>query len=102
MTTLSGAQVRHLKGIAQRLEPVLHLGKAGLSDEFIASANAALDQHELVKVRFANFKEEKKQLAPELADKTSSQLIQAGRQRCRLFPAESRPRETARRIIEIL
>jgi len=76
MTTLSGAQVRHLKGIAQRLEPVLHLGKAGLSDEFIASANAALDQHELVKVRFANFKEEKKQIAPELAGKTGSQLIQ--------------------------
>jgi RNA-binding protein len=55
---------------------VLHLGKAGLSEEFLASTEAALNQHELVKIRFANFKEEKKQLAPELAEKTGSRLIQ--------------------------
>ena len=76
MSTLTGAQVRHLKGLAQRLEPVLHIGKAGLSAEFLASADAALEQHELVKVKFAQHKEEKKALAPELADKTGSQLIQ--------------------------
>jgi len=76
MSTLTGAQVRHLKGLAQRLEPVLHIGKAGLSAEFLASAEAALNQHELVKIKFAQHKEEKKTLAPELAEKTGSQLIQ--------------------------
>jgi RNA-binding protein len=34
-----------------------------------------LAQHELVKIKFSDFKEQKKELAPLLAEKTSSHLI---------------------------
>ena len=72
---LSNPQIRKLKGLGQRLEPMLKVGKAGLSDGFIKTVGEALTLHELVKVKFDEFKEEKKELAPVLAEKTSSHLI---------------------------
>lgn len=73
---LSNLQIRRFKAAAQHLEPLLKVGKAGLSDGFIRSVDVALAQHELVKIKFAEFKEQKKQLAPQLAERTSSHLIQ--------------------------
>ncbi len=72
---LNNSQIRKFKSAAQLLEPILKVGKAGLSEGFIKSVDAALSQHELVKIKFADFKEQKKELAPLLAEKTSSHLI---------------------------
>jgi RNA-binding protein len=54
---------------------MLKVGKAGLSEGFIRSVDVALTQHELVKIKFAEFKAEKKELAPQLAEKTASHLV---------------------------
>lgn len=72
---LNNAQIRKFKAAAQHLEPMLKVGKAGLSDGFIQTVNEALSQHELVKIKFSEFKEQKKELAPQLAEKTSSHLV---------------------------
>lgn len=72
---LTNPQIRKFKAAAQHLEPMLKIGKAGLSDAFIRTVDEALGQHELVKIKFAEFKEQKKELAPQLAEKTSSHLI---------------------------
>ena len=75
MDELTNAEIRKLKARAQLMEPMLKVGKAGLSDGFLKSVDEALALHELVKIKFTEFKEEKKTLAPELAEKTSSRLI---------------------------
>ncbi|MEP6662039.1 MAG: YhbY family RNA-binding protein [Verrucomicrobiota bacterium] len=72
---LNNAQLRKFKSAAQHLEPILKIGKAGLSDAFLRSVEEALTQHDLVKIKFVDLKEEKKRLAPLLAEKTSSHLI---------------------------
>jgi RNA-binding protein len=72
---LTNSQISKFKSAAQLLEPMLKVGKAGLSEGFIKSVDAALAQHELVKIKFSDFKEQKKELAPLLAEKTSSHLI---------------------------
>jgi RNA-binding protein len=72
---LTNSQIRKFKAAAQSLEPMLKVGKAGLSEGFIRSVDAALAQHELVKIKFAEFKAEKKELAPQLAEKTASHLV---------------------------
>ncbi len=72
---LTNAQIRKFKATAQRMEPMLKVGKAGLSDGFIATVAHELARHELLKIKFAEFKEDKKTLAPLLAEKTGSQLI---------------------------
>lgn len=72
---MNSAEIRKFKAKAQLLEPILKIGKAGLSEGFIQSVNEALGQHELVKIKFTDFKDQKKELAPLLAEKTSSHLI---------------------------
>lgn len=73
---LTNAQISKLKGIAQRMEASLTVGKAGLSEGFLKMVDTALTDHELVKVKFGGeLKEQKKTLAPELAQKTNSRLV---------------------------
>jgi RNA-binding protein len=72
---LGNPQIRKLKAAAQRLEPMLKIGKSGLSDGFVPTVNEALSLHELVKIKFVEFKDQKKELAPQLAAKTDSHLI---------------------------
>jgi RNA-binding protein len=73
--TLTNPEKRALKARAQRLEPVVKLGHAGITEAFLKSMDGALAMHELVKMKFADFKEEKKTLAPEIAERTQSELI---------------------------
>src|SRR5688500_17214362 len=75
MEELTNAQTRELKGLAQRMDATLKVGKQGLSDGFIKSLDEELSRHELVKVKFAEFKEQRKELAPQLAERTHSHLV---------------------------
>jgi len=72
---LSNPQIRKLKALAQRLEPVVYVGKAGVTPELVASVDQALNDHELIKVKFTAYKEEKKSLAAEIAARSHSELI---------------------------
>jgi RNA-binding protein len=75
MEELNNAQIRKLKGIAQRMDASLKIGRQGLSDAFIQSLDQELSRHELVKVKFTEFKDQRKILAPQLAGKTNSHLV---------------------------
>ena len=75
MDSLTNAQVRDLKAQAQRLKATLKLGKEGLSPQFLAALDQVLRNRELVKVKFAEFKEQKKELAPQLAERSRSHLV---------------------------
>ena len=57
------------------MEPTIRVGKDGLSDAFLGAVDQVLTHKELVKVKFDYFKEEKKLLAPQLAEKTRSHLV---------------------------
>ena len=73
---LTSAARRDLRARAQRLEASVKLGHAGVTDAFLHSLDAALTAHGLVKIKFGDFKQEKKMLAPQIAEKTGSELIQ--------------------------
>jgi RNA-binding protein len=75
MVPLTNAQIRVFKAQAQRLKATLKVGKEGLSQQFLAALDDALKHHELVKVKFDDFKEQKKELAPQLAEKSGSHLV---------------------------
>jgi RNA-binding protein len=72
---LTNAQIRELKAKAQQLKATLKIGKEGISQQFLAALDEVLKHHELVKVKFEEFKEQKKELAPLLAGKSGSHLI---------------------------
>ena len=77
MAQLKGWQKQHLRSMAHHLKPVVQIGKNGLSDAFIAQVNKALDDHELIKVKFQNFKDEKDGLTEQLVEKTEAEFIGA-------------------------
>jgi RNA-binding protein len=75
MVPLTNAQIRACKAQAQRFKATLKVGKEGLSPQFLATLDDALKHHELVKVKFDDFKDQKKELAPQLAEKSGSHLV---------------------------
>jgi len=67
--------LRELKARAQRLQPVVRVGRAGVNPPLIAALQQALDDHGLVKVRLEAFKEAKKQLFAELQTATGARPV---------------------------
>lgn len=49
--TLTGRQRKTLRGQAHGLEPVVHVGSAGVSEAILRVVDEALTAHELIKVR---------------------------------------------------
>ncbi|MBN2436797.1 MAG: YhbY family RNA-binding protein [Spirochaetes bacterium] len=72
---LTGKQRGYLRKLAQELDPCIMIGKSGLSEQLVKAADEALDHHELIKVRFSDFKDEKKDLSKKLAQLTKSEII---------------------------
>lgn len=67
MADLTSRQRQHLKKLAHHLNPVVHVGKDGISDSLRKQVDQALDRHELIKVKLA-------ESAPLDRDATSEQL----------------------------
>lgn len=72
---LKGYQRGYLTRKAHALQPVVHIGKSGLSEEVVAAVDKALDDHELIKVKFVNFKDERNDLAREAAERLEATLV---------------------------
>jgi RNA-binding protein len=75
MSELTNAKIRELKARAQLLKPTLRVGKDGLSPQFLAEVDKTLQHRELIKIKFEQFKEQKKELAVSLAQQSGSHLI---------------------------
>ena len=72
MPDLTSGQRKYLRKLAHHLEPLVIVGKQGVTDSLLDATREVLDAHELVKVRFNEFKSEKKALSRQLADETDS------------------------------
>jgi RNA-binding protein len=73
---LSGAARRHLRALGHHLQPVVQCGKEGVSDALVAAANAAIDTHELIKVRISeNADGDRRDLAAAIAAATRAELV---------------------------
>lgn len=72
---LTNPQIRKLKALGQHLEPVIFIGKQGLTDAVVAATAAALTSHELIKVKFTALKDQRHELAEQLAARTNSELV---------------------------
>jgi RNA-binding protein len=68
-------EIRQLKARAQTLKAVLKVGREGLSEPFLRALDDALKHHELLKVKFDEFKDQRHELAPQMAERTGSFLV---------------------------
>ncbi len=77
MDELKGFQRRYLKGLAHDLKPVVFIGQNGVTRSVEEALNDALDTHELIKLKFIEFKkkEQKEQLAEAVQERTGCLLV---------------------------
>lgn len=71
---LTSSQRKFLRGEAHHLDPLVLIGKHGVTDALISAANAALEAHELIKVKFNDFKEQRAALVRDIETRTNSEL----------------------------
>ena len=74
---LKGFQKKHLRGLAHKLSPVVNIGKKGVSDTLLKSLDEALNSHELIKIKFIDFKEknQKKSMIHMIEERTGCELV---------------------------
>ena len=70
---LAGYQRKALRALANPLKAVIHVGESGLSQGLLRALDAALLQHELVKVRMHE-PDDKKAAAAALAQRSGAEL----------------------------
>ena len=74
---ITSKQRAYLKGLAMTMDPILQLGKGGLTPENTASVDEALAARELIKINvLQNCLEDSRQMAETLAERTRSQVVQ--------------------------
>ena len=74
---LTGKQKRYLRSLAHHLDPIFQVGKGGVNDHLIRHIEEALEARELIKVSVLNnSQDEARDIAPELAEKSGSELVQ--------------------------
>lgn len=75
--SLKGAQKKALRSIGHHLNPVVLVSENGLSEGLVKEADRALNDHELIKIRFnVNDRDERKALMDELASKLKAEIVQ--------------------------
>jgi RNA-binding protein len=74
---LQGRQRRYLRGLGHHLDPVVQVGKERISEGLVGALDAALEQHELIKVRLAeSLAGDRHRIADALAEAAAAELVQ--------------------------
>ncbi|HPA70857.1 MAG TPA: ribosome assembly RNA-binding protein YhbY [Spirochaetota bacterium] len=73
---LKYSQRKKLKALAHDLRPVIQVGKKGLTDELTSAVDKALLDHELIKMKFVGFKEEKRDIIGAVAKSTGCIIVE--------------------------
>ena len=72
---LNSKQRKLLEKAAQPLSPLVIVGQDGVTDGVTSMLSSQLEKHELVKLKFNEYKEEKQELSAGLAESTGSGLV---------------------------
>lgn len=74
---MTSKQRAYLKSLAMKMEPILQLGKGGVTSENTASVDEALAARELIKINvLQNCLDDTRQMAELLAERTHAQVVQ--------------------------
>lgn len=77
LSTLKGFQRKYLRGLAHGMKPVVLVGQQGITDGVVQSVDQALQQHELIKLKFVDFKEkdQKTAMATVIEHRTDCEMV---------------------------
>jgi RNA-binding protein len=72
---LKNSHKKYLRSLAHSYDPVIIIGINGVTESVVTAISKALEDHELIKVKFNKFKEDKKDLSEAIEARTESDLI---------------------------
>jgi RNA-binding protein len=72
---LKGVHRKYLRGLAHGLKPMVLVGKSGVTPGLLVSVKQALNDHELIKIRFVDHKDSKDEIALRIAGGTECDLV---------------------------
>lgn len=75
MIELTSKQRKLLEKEGQTLSPVVLIGGAGVTEEQIKQIRTVIKIHELIKIKFNEFKDQKKELCSLIAENADSTLV---------------------------
>ena len=75
MNKLSSKQRSYLRSQAHHLEPVVLIGKNGITEGTIEAVNKALNARELIKIKFREFKDNKQSISDEIAASANCHVV---------------------------
>lgn len=73
---LTKAQRRYLAKAGQSLKPIVTVGRNGLTPEVAKALDEALEHHELVKVKFFDYKENRGEMAQDVATRLGALVVE--------------------------
>jgi RNA-binding protein len=74
---LTGKQKRYLRGLGHDLKPVVMIGKSEITDTLLQETDAALERHELIKIKLLESSmTDRKEAAAELAENVNAEIAQ--------------------------
>ena len=99
MIELEGFQKKYLRGVGQKLKPVVRIGKAGLTEGVLAKLDHELDNHELIKLRVGLPRDERAELIREIARVSTSLVLATIGQTALLFRQHADPEKRSIRLL---
>lgn len=75
MIELTSKQRKYLEKAAHDLQPVVIVGGAGVTDGVIQMVNNSLKAHELLKVKYNEYKDEKVELTNDMCQQCDATLV---------------------------
>ena len=72
---LTPREKKLIKKLSHDLKPLIRIGKNGVTPSTIANIDKALTNHELIKIKYLEHKDQKKTLTRQIIEETGSQLI---------------------------
>ncbi|MBR1536833.1 MAG: YhbY family RNA-binding protein [Treponema sp.] len=72
---INAKQRKFLEKNAQGLSALVQIGGAGVTENQITQISRLLDEHELIKIKFNEFKDEKRDLSTEITEKTDATFV---------------------------
>jgi RNA-binding protein len=74
---ITSKQRAYLRGMANKLESIIQIGKGGASPDLVSAVREALDARELIKMNvLENCDEDVKELAQLISERTRSDVVQ--------------------------
>ena len=75
MSDLTSKQRKYLRAAAHHIDPVVLIGKNGFYDGASFAIDKALNIHELIKIKFREFKDARKDIAIQISKELKCEII---------------------------